>query len=191
MSGGVMKIPPVLTVAAVAVAIAAGGVSLYALNSASEWRTTAERLQQEADGQSAIVARNAMTFQRFNEIASSAGRYDIRIDAQAQEQEVIYREKIRDQDCAVISLPADVANGLYRTANALRVRALSASPGVTVSEAVVTPPAYAMTYGQAVRWIPGLLGTVDKLYSRLDDIAAAERARNTSREIDANENAQP
>lgn len=157
--------------------IAAGGLAYASWESSRDWKQTAERYQGEADQQSGIVAGNAMRFQRLNEISANAHRYDVRIDAATEGKQVIYREKIRLQECAAVLIPNDVATGLLHDAHALRSRSMSGTTADPIRETAFPAPPESLTYGQALEWLAPILGYVDKLYARLDAIQEADRTR--------------
>ncbi|WFN55998.1 hypothetical protein O1Q98_01310 [Dickeya lacustris] len=76
--------------------------------------------QEASTGQQAVIATQALTFHRFNEIARQASQYAINIKAKADEKQIIYRTIVKRDPASRQCVPDDVANRLLDYAHSLR-----------------------------------------------------------------------
>ncbi|MBE5213261.1 hypothetical protein GMW39_10530 [Pectobacterium parmentieri] len=126
-------------------------------------------------GQQAIIAGQALQFQRFNEIAKQANQYAINIKGQSDEKQIIYRTIIKRDPASGKCVPDDVADRLLDYTYRLRASAMH-----TVTERTDTARTGAaatgcrLTYAQAVYWIDPLLTAIDEANSQLAGIREAE-----------------
>ncbi|UAY90232.1 hypothetical protein KSL88_11775 [Pectobacterium polaris] len=130
----------------------------------------AELSSQQSDniskGQQAIIAGQALEFQRFNEIARQANQYSINIKVNSNEKQLVYRTIIKRDPVSRQCVPGDVAERLLDYADSLRSSAMP-----TVASACK------LTYAQAVYWIDPLLTAIDKANRQLAGIRETESNR--------------
>ncbi|HFJ2098224.1 TPA: hypothetical protein ACGTPR_000820 [Salmonella enterica] len=119
----------------------------------------------ERDEARAETAMQAMNFNRVNQITEEARR--------ARQQSAITAQNIRrdvhahlsSESCSSVLLPADDSDQLLGYVNALRDEALHPdAAGASGPDAAVTP-ARRLTWGQAVEWLPLLLGDIQSCNS--------------------------
>ncbi|EED3050028.1 hypothetical protein QG11_22440 [Salmonella enterica subsp. enterica serovar Virchow] len=119
----------------------------------------------ERDEARAETALQAMNFNRVNQITEEARR--------ARQQSAITAQNIRrdihahisSESCSSVLLPADDSDRLLGYVNALRDEALHPdAAGASGPDAAVTP-ARRLTWGQAVEWLPLLMGDIQSCNS--------------------------
>lgn len=128
---------------------------------------TVQQLQRENTQQSAVIAQQAIQFQRANEISATAHQYGISTDAATQEKEIEYRTILKNQPTCDLAVPAAVAGRLLDYTHRLRAGAVSgdtSNADATGAGATASSP---LTYCQAVLWIDPLLSAIDKANNQL------------------------
>ncbi|HDJ1441617.1 TPA: hypothetical protein PPN70_004066 [Serratia rubidaea] len=139
----------------------------YYHDKAEKLEGTVQQLQRENTQQSAVIAQQAIQFQRANEISATAHRHGINTDAATQEKEIEYRTILKNQPTCDLAVPAAVAGRLLDYTHRLRAGAVSGdtgSPDGSSSGATASSP---LTYCQAVLWIDPLLSVIDKANNQL------------------------
>ncbi len=132
-------------------------------------------------GQQAIIAGQALQFQRYNEIARQANQYAINIKGQSDEKQIVYRTIIKRDPAGRQCVPDDVAGRLLEFAHRLRTSAMhgdTGKPDTTSVSAITT--ACRLTYAQAVYWIDPLLTAIDQANSQLAGIRSIDHLRQNS-----------
>ncbi|UCZ75336.1 hypothetical protein LHK94_20500 [Dickeya zeae] len=134
---------------------------------------------QEANtGQQAVIATQALTFHRFNEIARQANQYAINIKAKSDEKQIVYRTVVKRDPVSSKCMPDDVAQRLLSYTYSLRASAMhTTASGVDSAGTGATASACRLTYGQVVYWIDPLLAAIEQANSQLTLIREAERRR--------------
>ncbi|MDU7483948.1 MAG: hypothetical protein E7K90_21535 [Hafnia alvei] len=169
-----MNTSSVITIAVVAVL----AFSTYRYYDKYQAQTkTIERLQGEVDGQVSIIAGQSLQFNRFNQIASAAGKYGVTIQAEAQEKEIEYRRIIEKEPTCDLLIPADIASGLLEYTYRLRATALHANTSDVNSDDSTATATSSITYCQAVLWIRPLLVAIEQANTQLDGARKIERSR--------------
>lgn len=134
-------------------------------------------LSDQLVSQSAIVARQAADFQKFNSISATAGQVNTQAEAKSQEVEIEYRTILKNNPTCDLYIDAHIANGLYDYANRLRASAMYADSGSTLKTAVSATTSPKLTYCQAVLWIDPLLTIIEQNFNNLKAISAIEASR--------------
>ncbi|ECR8362551.1 hypothetical protein F2D73_16015 [Salmonella enterica] len=151
--GGVML---ALLVAVAVLAYQVSNLSERAGTLASE-RDTAIDQRDEARAETAL---QAMNFNRMNQITEEARRVRQQSVITAQNVRRDIHAHISAESCSSVLLPADDSDRLLGYVNALRDEALHPdAAGASGPDAAVTP-ARRLTWGQAVEWLPLLLGDI-------------------------------
>lgn len=83
-----------------------------------------DRLQIDNVRQSEVIAKQALQFNSFNLIATSAHRNGIQVDAKAQEKVIEYKTILQKEFYCDALVPQPVADGLFEYTNELRSRAM-------------------------------------------------------------------
>ena len=86
-----------------------------------------DRLQVDNVRQSEVIAKQALQFNSFNLIATSAHRNGIQADAKAQEKVIEYKTILQKEFYCDALVPQPVADGLFEYTNELRSRAMRAN----------------------------------------------------------------
>ncbi|CNK17391.1 phage exported protein [Yersinia frederiksenii] len=138
-----------------------GATAFYFHKAAVEKDGQLSQLQSELDESKAIQALQAFQFQRSNEIAAQAGRYNVTIAAKSEERQIENRKDLKTEECADRYIPDATAQRMYDYTDGLRARAMrhSGQPDGTLTG--TTSPSR-MTYRQAVLWIDPLLTLLDR-----------------------------
>ncbi|ECB3345343.1 hypothetical protein EWI99_10045 [Salmonella enterica subsp. enterica serovar Braenderup] len=114
----------------------------------------------ERDEARAETALQAMNFNRVNQITEEARRARQQSAITAQNVRRDIHAHISAESCSSVLLPADDSDRLLGYVNALRDEALRPdAAGAAGSDAAVTP-ARRLTWGQAVEWLPLLMGDI-------------------------------
>ncbi|EIR3453864.1 hypothetical protein LWV97_001905 [Salmonella enterica] len=114
----------------------------------------------ERDEARAETALQAMNFNRVNQITEEARRARQQSAITAQNVRHDIHAHISAESCSSVLLPADDSDRLLGYVNALRDEALHPdAAGAAGPDAAVTP-ARRLTWGQAVEWLPLLLGDI-------------------------------
>ncbi|EDZ4045815.1 hypothetical protein N7628_004718 [Salmonella enterica] len=114
----------------------------------------------QRDEARAETALQAMNFNRVNQITEEARRVRQQSTITAQNVRRDIHAHISAQACSSVLLPADDADRLFSYVNTLRDDALHPdAAGAAGSDAAVTP-SRRLTWGQAVEWLPLLLGDI-------------------------------
>ncbi|EAN1794680.1 hypothetical protein D8U79_10890 [Salmonella enterica] len=114
----------------------------------------------ERDEARAETALQAMNFNRVNQITEEARRARQQSAITAQNVRRDIHAHISAESCSSVLLPADDSDRLLGYVNALRDEALHPdAAGAAGPDAAVTP-ARRLTWGQAVEWLPLLLGDI-------------------------------
>ncbi|EEH5170516.1 hypothetical protein GWU81_02835 [Salmonella enterica] len=119
----------------------------------------------ERDDARAETAMQAMNFNRVNQITEEARRVRQQSAITAQNVRRDIHAHISPESCSSVLLPADDSDRLYGYINALRDEALHPdAAGASGPDAAVTP-ARRLTWGQAVEWLPLLMGDIQSCNS--------------------------
>ncbi|MEX5876394.1 hypothetical protein AB6H26_19990 [Providencia hangzhouensis] len=86
-----------------------------------------DRLQIDNVRQSEVIAKQALQFNSFNLIATSAHRNGIQVDAKSQEKVIEYKTILQKEFYCDALVPQPVADGLFEYTNELRSRAMRAN----------------------------------------------------------------
>ncbi|MCW2484831.1 hypothetical protein J5069_02860 [Candidatus Symbiopectobacterium sp. NZEC127] len=122
-------------------------------------------------GQQAIIAGQALQFQRYNEIAKQANQYAINIKGQSDEKQIVYRTIIKSDPAGRQCVPDDVAGRLLEYAHRLHTSARHpATSGNHATSAGTTAAGCRLTYGQVVYWIDPLLTALELANKKLKGI---------------------
>ncbi|EMF3488809.1 hypothetical protein V3J41_002230 [Salmonella enterica] len=114
----------------------------------------------ERDEARAETALQAMNFNRMNQITEEARRARQQSAITAQNVRRDIHAHISAESCSSVLLPADDSDRLLGYVNALRDEALHPdAAGAAGPDAAVTP-ARRLTWGQAVEWLPLLMGDI-------------------------------
>ncbi|EDT3086412.1 hypothetical protein XS16_002769 [Salmonella enterica subsp. enterica serovar Newport] len=114
----------------------------------------------ERDEARAETALQAMNFNRVNQITEEARRARQQSAITAQNVRRDIHAHISAESCSSVLLPADDSDRLLGYVNALRDEALHPdAAGAAGPDAAVTA-ARRLTWGQAVEWLPLLLGDI-------------------------------
>lgn len=114
----------------------------------------------ERDEARAETAMQAMNFNRVNQITEEARRVRQQSAITAQNVRRDIHAHISEESCSGVLLPADDSDRLLGYVNALRDEALRPdAAGAAGPDAAVTP-ARRLTWGQAVEWLPLLMGDI-------------------------------
>lgn len=139
--------------------------------------TANQQLQRDNDTQGAVIATQALQFNRFNEIAARQQQYAVTLTGKAQEKEIEYRTILKSEPTCSLPVPAGVAVRLLDYANSLRASAMHAYPGIADRSGTRTTTTGPLTYCQAVLWIDPLLTAINKANSQLAGIRNIEQSR--------------
>ncbi|MCG8709254.1 hypothetical protein JHU04_002495 [Brenneria sp. 4F2] len=141
-----------------------------------------ETLQQEATQQSAVIAKNAFEFHRFNEIAAQVADAGTKSTAQAQEKEIEYRTVLKREKTCDLPVPSVVARGLLDYSNRLRSSAMQPTAGGTNKAGAGATAAGELTYCQAVLWINPLMTAIEQANNQLAGIRQIEAIRSEKKQ---------
>ena len=156
------------------------GLSVALVKSCSD----ASRLQSDNDVlrsdnslQGQVIATQALNFNRFNQVAEHANRFNSLIDTSTEETVIEYREILRREKTCDLPVPADIAGGLLEYAYRLRASAMHTDTGRADETDDRAAAASSMTYCQAVLWIKPLLAVIEKGNNNFAGIRQIEHAR--------------
>ncbi|MEI7261316.1 hypothetical protein [Pectobacterium carotovorum] len=144
------------------------------------WDADAAELgRQQSDnistGQQAIIAGQALEFQRFNEIARQANQHGINIKVNSDETQIVYRTIIKRDPVGRQCVSDDVADRLLDYTYRLRASTMRTVTSGTDSAGIgSTTTGCRLTYAQAVYWIDPLLTALDQANNQLSGIRRAE-----------------
>ncbi|MDE8755602.1 hypothetical protein PZA22_14050 [Pectobacterium polaris] len=175
-----MSIIPNWKIAAVSLV---AGIALGWYVQGLRWDADAAELSsQQSDniskGQQAIIAGQALEFQRFNEIARQANQYGINIKVNSNEKQLVYRTIIKRDPVSRQCVPGDVAERLLDYADSLRSSAMpTVASGTDAASIGAVASACKLTYAQAVYWIDPLFTAIDKANRQLAGIRETESNR--------------
>ncbi|MHC5174332.1 hypothetical protein [Serratia rhizosphaerae] len=136
-----------------------------------------QKLQDENTQQSAVIAQQAIQFQRANEISATAHRYGINTDAATQEKEIEYRTILKKEPTCDFPVPAVIAGGLLNYTHRLRAGAVSGDTSNADATGAGATASGTLTYCQAVLWIDPLLAALDKANNQLLAIRRLDEER--------------
>ncbi|MFP1897221.1 hypothetical protein ACLEDI_00775 [Lonsdalea quercina] len=154
--------------------------SLHLRNEISSQRI--EHLQQKTIQQSAVIAKNAFEFRRFNEVAAQASDAATRSTAQSQEKEIEYRTVLKHEKTCDLPIPSSIASGLLEHTNRLRSGAMHTDAGGNDKAGSGTTTAGGLTYCQAVLWINPLLAAIEQANNQLAGIRQIEAIRSEKKQ---------
>ncbi|MFP1783165.1 hypothetical protein [Lonsdalea quercina] len=154
--------------------------SLHLRNEISSQRI--EHLQQETIQQSAVIAKSAFEFRRFNEVAAQASDSATRSTAQSQEKEIEYRTVLKREKTCDLPIPSSIASGLLEHTNRLRSGAMHTDTGGNDKAGAGTITAGGLTYCQAVLWINPLLAAIEQANNQLAGIRQIEAIRSETKQ---------
>lgn len=137
--------------------------------------TANQQLQRDNEQQGAVIATQALQFNRFNEIAAKQQQYAVTLTGKAQEKEIEYRTILKTESTCSLPVPAAVAGRLLDYTNSLRASAMHVDPGITdIANSRSAAPG-PLTYCQAVLWIDTLLTAIDQANGQLAGIRDIEQ----------------
>ncbi|MFP1927422.1 hypothetical protein ACLEE4_01530 [Lonsdalea quercina] len=158
-------------------------LALYSLRLRNEISSQRiEHLQQETIQQSAVIAKNAFEFRRFNEVAAQASDAATRSTAQSQEKEIEYRTVLKHEKTCDLPIPSSIASGLLDYTNRLRSGAMHTDTGGNDKAGSGTTTAGGLTYCQAVLWINPLLTAIEQANNQLAGIRQIEAIRSEKKQ---------
>ncbi|MBQ4794206.1 hypothetical protein F9U41_09160 [Pectobacterium versatile] len=144
------------------------------------WNADAAELgRQQSDnisaGQQAIIAGQALEFQRFNDIARQANQHGTNIKVNSDETQIVYRTIIKRDPVGRQCVSDDVADRLLDYTYSLRASAMrTVTSGADSAGIGSTATGCRLTYAQAVYWIDPLLTALDKANNQLSGIRRTE-----------------
>ena len=97
---------------------------VWLFNVHSHLKDDNKQLKSDNAQQSAIIAKQSFEFNRFNQIATTAHRYGIQADANAQEKIIEYKTILKKESVCDGFVPQPVADGLLEYTNEIRDRAM-------------------------------------------------------------------
>lgn len=125
--------------------------------------------------QQSIIAQQAFTFQRVNQIAADAYQRTLSIKADSDEKQIIYRTTVRRDPVGRQCVPDAVSERLLDDAHRLRARVVhSVAPNDNPARGGAVTAGCRLTYAQAVYWIEPLLAALEQANSQLDAIRVAQ-----------------
>ncbi|EKT65801.1 hypothetical protein [Providencia alcalifaciens] len=127
---------------------------------------------------SKVIATQSLQFNRFNQIATTAYRYGIQVEAKSQEKVIEYREILKKELTCDLPVPKPVADGLLKYTYELR--AMYADPQNTNRTSASTATTSALTYCQVVLWVEPLLSALAVANKKLVAIEAIEQRRSNN-----------
>ncbi|SLM63506.1 MULTISPECIES: hypothetical protein [Dickeya] len=131
--------------------------------------------QEASTGQQAVIATQALTFHRFNEIARQANQYAINIKAKSDEKQIIYRTIVKRDPASRQCVSDDVANRLLDYAHSLRASTMhTTASGVDPAGTGAAASACRLTYGQVIYWVDSLLAVIEQANGQLAGIRKTE-----------------
>lgn len=145
-------------------------VASYYQGKSEKLEGTVKQLQSDNNQQTAIIATQALHFQRANEISNAATQYGVKTDAATQGKEIEYRTILNNQPTCDLAVPAAVAGGLLDYTHRLRSRAMSTDTIFADATGAGATASGTLTYCQAVLWIDPLLAALDKANNQLLEI---------------------
>ncbi|HGM4764600.1 TPA: hypothetical protein ACKQDC_000168 [Serratia marcescens] len=152
-------------------------IASYYQGKSERLESTVKQLQSDNNQQTAIIATQALHFQRANEISNAATQYSINTDAATQGKEVEYRTILKNQPTCDLAVPAAIAGGLLDYTHRIRSRAMSADTIVADATGAGATASGTLTYCQAVLWVDPLLAALDKANNQLLAIRRLEEER--------------
>lgn len=158
-------------------AVAAAKLASYYHGQYSDQRTANQQLQRDNDQQGAVIASQALQFNRFNEIAANQQQYAVTLTGKSQEKEIEYRTILKSESTCTLPVPVAIAGRLLDYTKSLRASAMHADPGITDSANSRSAASGTLTYCQAVLWIDPLLAAIDQANSQLAGIRDIEQTR--------------
>ncbi|MCW2487304.1 hypothetical protein J5069_15505 [Candidatus Symbiopectobacterium sp. NZEC127] len=173
-----MKIHLLLTGCALAAAFGAGwslqGIRWEADIAARDKQSSELRQTQ----QQSIIAQQAFTFQRVNQIAADAYQHSLSIKADSDEKQIIYRTTVKRDPVGRQCVPDAVSGRLLDDAHRLRASVVhSVSPDANAAGRGAATADCRLTYAQAVYWIEPLLAALEQANNQLDAIRTAQADR--------------
>ncbi|MCU6358469.1 hypothetical protein [Enterobacter quasiroggenkampii] len=160
------------------VVIASLSVALVkSCSDASSLQSDIDVLRSDNSLQGQVIANQAFTFNRFNQVAENANRLNSLIDTTNEETVIEYREILRREKTCDLPVPADIASGLLEYAYRLRSSAMYTDTGRPDAAYDSTAASRTMTYCQAVLWIKPLLAVIEKGNNSFAGIRAIEQER--------------
>lgn len=127
--------------------------------------------------QGEVIAAQAFSFNRFNQVAENASRLNSLIDASSDNTVIEYREILRREKTCDLPVPADVAGGLLEYTYRLRTGAVHTDSWNADAASDSAASTGTLTYCQAVLWIKPLLASIEKANNQLAGIRQIEQDR--------------
>ncbi|MFT8212254.1 MAG: hypothetical protein ACMZI0_19920 [Symbiopectobacterium sp.] len=128
--------------------------------------------------QQSIIAQQAFTFQRLNQIAADTYQRSLSIKADSDEKQIIYRTIVKRDPVGRQCVPDAVSDRLLDYAHRLRASVVhSVAPDVDAAHRGAVTTGCRLTYAQAVYWIDPLLAALEQANSQLDAIRTAQADR--------------
>ncbi|WP_322957942.1 hypothetical protein [Providencia huashanensis] len=138
------------------------------------------QLEGDNKQQAKVIATQSLEFNRFNQIATTAYRYGVSIDANSENRVIEYRKILQKEPTCHLYIPDYIGDRLYNYTKGLRSSAMhSDTRGADrADDSAITSSK--ITYCQAALWIDPLISTIDGGNARFKAIRdiEAERARN-------------
>ena len=133
--------------------------------------------QKEIDSQSAVIAKQAFDFNRFNQVSDFTNRNNSLINARTEKTVIEYREILRREKTCDLPVPADISDGLLDYANRLRASAMRTDTSGTIETDNRPVTSKRLTYCQSVPWVRLLLAEAEKANNQLSSIREIEGYR--------------
>ncbi|QZN94916.1 hypothetical protein [Symbiopectobacterium purcellii] len=128
--------------------------------------------------QQSIIAQQAFTFQRVNQIAADAYQHSLSIKADSDEKQIIYRTTVKRDPVGRQCVPDAVSGRLLDDAHRLRASVVhSVAPDANAAGRGAATADCRLTYAQAVYWIEPLLAALEQANNQLDAIRTAQADR--------------
>jgi len=129
--------------------------------------------------QAVTLAAQALTFNKFNQLAAISQQYGMKVASSSEEKVVEYRTILKTEKVPTCDLPvpAAVADGLYGYTYRLRAGAVSGAAADADGTGAGPAAARILTYCQAVLWIDPLLSAIDQANDKLARIREADAQR--------------
>ncbi|WP_456071497.1 hypothetical protein [Enterobacter quasiroggenkampii] len=145
---------------------------------ASSLQSDIDVMRSDNSLQGQVIANQAFTFNRFNQVAENSNRLNSLIDTTNEETVIEYREILRREKTCDLPVPADIAGGLLEYAYRLPASAMHTDTGRPDAADDRAAAASSMTYCQAVLWIKPLLAVIEKGNNNFAGIRELEKTRN-------------
>lgn len=135
------------------------------------------QMKEDNKQQAKVIATQSFEFNRFNQIATTAYRYGVSIDANSENRVIEYRKILQKEPTCDLYIPDYIGDRLYNYTKNLRSSAMHTDTGVVnrADDSAITSGK--ITYCQAVYWIDPLISTIDGGNARFKAIREIEAER--------------